>query len=150
MFQILILKKCHGNGEKIYDEFLLRYFISNRVFRSIVKTLSKNRAKEELLGCKEKDLFEFAENLKDMFVNFDQKIIDFENKVKIRRALITLIYIFEDLYSKCVEDREKGKNYYLHPLSIIKGILGKGVDLEQAINEIDGYNLGCTRYLFMS
>jgi hypothetical protein len=141
VFQILILKRCRGNGEKIYDEFLLKYFISNRVFRNIVKTLSKNQAKEDLLTCQEKDLLEFSKNLRNLYVNFDPKIINFENKNKIKRALTTLIYIFEDLYSKIVEDEENEKKYYLYPLTIIKGILGKTADLEEAINEIGAHNL---------
>jgi hypothetical protein len=141
VFQILILKRCRGNGEKIYDEFLLKYFISNRVFGNIVKTLSKNQAKEELLTCQEKDLLEFSENLKNLYVNFDQKTIDFENKNKIKRALTTLIYIFEDLYSKILNDQEKREKYFLYPLTVIKGILETTADLEKAINEIGAHNL---------
>jgi hypothetical protein len=144
VFQILILKRCRGNGEKIYDEFLLKYFISNRVFRNIVKTLSKNQAKEELLTCQEKDLLEFSENLRNLYVNFDQKIINFENKNKIKRALTTLIYIFQHLYFKITGI--DGSKYYLYPIKTIKDILDryttdKITDIESVVKELDTYGL---------
>lgn len=145
VFQILIVKRCHGDGEKMYDEFLLRYFISNSVFRNVVKTLSKNQAKEKLLTCERKELLDFSKNLKDMFVNFVQNIIDFENKLKIRRALITLIYIFEDLYFKITDI--DGSKYYLYPIKTIKDILDGytkdgSTDNESVIKTLDAYGLG--------
>lgn len=144
VFQILILKRCHGNGEKIYDEFLIKYFISNEVFRNVVKTLSKNEAKEKLLTCPEKELHDFSENLRNIYVNFEQSIIDFENKPRIRRALVTLIYVFEDLYFRITGI--DGSKYYLYSIKTIKDILDrytidKFTDIESVIKALDAYGL---------
>lgn len=142
VFQILILKRCRGNGGKIYDELILKYFISNEVFRNVVRTLSRNQAKEKLLTCQGNDLVEFVKTLRHMCVDFDQRIIDFENKPKIRRALTTLIYIFEDLYFKITGI--DGSKYYMYPIKTIKDILDRYTtdaftDIENVIEGLDAH-----------
>jgi hypothetical protein len=144
VFQILVLKRCHGDGEKIYDEFLLRYFISNKVFKEVVKELSKHGSKQCLLTCQKQDLATFLKHLRNMFVNFEQKLIECENTNKIRRALTTLIYIFEDLYFNIT--KTDGSKFYIYPIKTLKDIVDKyttdkSTDIEKVIKELDAHGL---------
>jgi len=144
VFQILIMKRCHGNGEKIYDEFLIRYFLSNEVFRSVVKTLSQDQAKEKLLNCEEKNLLGFIKHLRNMYANFDQKLVDYEPKSRIKKALKTLLYIFEDLYFKIAVIN--GSEHFLYPLHKTKELLDRHTadkirDYESVIKELDAHGL---------
>ena len=152
VFQLLVLKLINPETGSIYDGFLVRQIAvaTNKIFKTVVNVFSKNQAKEKLIGFPEEKLQFIGGQVRD-YVGLDTRLVTFDNRKKLYRALVTLLYLFEHMYYTLESNAELREQYQAAPLNNIKACMDcntkAGVmDVEAVINELPANNfaLDCT------
>ena len=135
VFKILVLNsfQTYKTGvldlDYIYRRRLWGIFNSQETFDSLVKFLSKKGAKDCLTSLEVNKSSNFASLARDSF-DLREEIITFDNKNRLRQALVTLTYLLEHLYEVY---KDKSGKFYTEPLKKIIDVARRAKNEEERI-----------------
>ena len=134
VFHALINRQHSTPGfEYLIEAQVLEIFDSQENFDNLMHLLIKNRAKENIFSCEEKELIKIRNLFYDINLHTNTSYLEYKNKNQLKKALKTILSICGNL---CKDYQgSKGKKFYVEPLKKIQNIFDNEKNFEQIIDK---------------